>query len=89
LGQAYDYWQDQPGILHCNYLLQSTSRRRSLKASISELIARLGGYALIVYQSSRLWHLSPDSAKNILAYAPSEPMLLATWPEKLTSRPAF
>ena len=30
----------------CNYLLQPTSRRRPLKASISELTARLGGYAL-------------------------------------------
>jgi hypothetical protein len=37
----------------CNYLLQPTSRRRPLKASISETCFRLGGYALTSITRSR------------------------------------
>jgi len=50
LGQAYDYWQDQPGIL-CRAVVVATApidlpEEASESVYIEELTARLGGYAL-------------------------------------------
>ena len=50
MGQAYDYWQDQPGILFRAVVVATAPIDLPEEASesvyIGELTARLGGYAL-------------------------------------------
>ena len=93
MGQAYDYWQDQPGILPCSSLAAFSQRLEGVRGVYTAVFAHLMNQ-LVTEQDANpssasaslllmLWHLSPSESKQKISIRGMEvplgpPILLVT-----------